>query len=440
MNRRQAIVGGAGYLTIAGIAAARMRIPSQPAHRSDSLVGRTVNLRDYCAADGRHVDTRDYQTLLDLRPSTIIYPDNAILKLDRPTRLASNQEHVFGSNVRIEANVEDYALSATGLIGQNLGNLTQPIDRYDQSIHLDVAPDVRSGDIIVLTDLSDPAAIRTDINVIQTISGHSITTRYPIGRAFINDHFRIYHVYAPAQNITFRGNLKATNYHKSGGILRFVYSSNIKVEGLTINDCGYIGVSFENSIGGKFDEIRIDGSGASGLGFRSSKSIEINSFVAQNIRSDEALTFYDNVSFANAKKINIKQYSFKERDENETAGNNILIDMECSNIRLSNVVCKGSSTYNVMIHNNSNFCSIEQFALSSSNLGGIRISKNSNNNKIGNGTISDVLDFTDTEAKKPVSGISIGQSCSGTVVSKNITFERIAAGNRIIWWHDAPAH
>ncbi|WP_150131868.1 hypothetical protein [Sphingomonas carotinifaciens] len=439
MNRRQAIIGGAGCLTAAGIAAARIRVPATPSQRSDKLTGQTVNLRDYCAADGQHVDTYDYQALLNRQPSTIIYPDNAILTLDRSVRLASNQAHIFGSNVRIEANAKDYALLATGLTGQNLGKLVQPITRYAQTIRLDAVPDVGPGDIIVLTDLRDPAAIRTDINIVHSIQGSSIFTRYPIGRAFVTDQFRIYHVYDPAQNITFRGDLTAINNHPSGGIMRFVYASNVEIEGITISDCGYIGMSFENSIGGKFDKIKIHSSGASGLGFRTSKLIKVNDFIAQGIRSDEALTFYDNVSHAYASKLDIRQYTFKERNKGETAGNNILIDMECSNINIEKVKCVGSSTYNVMIHNNCDNCSINEFDLRRSNLGGIRISKNSNGNNIGQGLISDVLDMKDAEANKNVSGISIGKSCSGTVISKSINFERIAAGNRIIRWQDVPA-
>lgn len=439
MNRRQAILGGAGCLTAAGIAAARMRIPSQPLQRSNTLAGQAVHLRDYCAADGRSIDTSNYQTLLDLQPSTIIYPDNAILVLDRLIRLPSNQEHAFGSNVRIDANVNDYALSATGLTGQNLGNLTQPIARYAKTIHLDTAPDLRPGDMIVLADLRNPAAIRTDINAVRAVHGRSIVTQYPVGRTFSTDRFRIYHVYAPARNITFRGNLNVKNRHPSGGAFRFVYASNILIDGLTIDDSGYIGISFENSIGGKFNEITVNAAGASGLGFRSSKIIEVNDFSAEKIRSDEALTFYDNVSLASVKNANIVQYIFSDRKKYETAGNNILIDMDCSNIKLDNIICKGSSTYNVMIHNNSDLCSIDNFTLSSSNLGGIRVSKNSNNNVIGTGSISDVIDMLDSEAGKPVSGISIGKSCSGTSVSENITYERIAAGNRMVRWHDVPA-
>ncbi|MBB3880137.1 hypothetical protein [Sphingomonas pseudosanguinis] len=423
-------------MAIAGLATARMYIDPKPRSQSPNLSGKTVNVRDFCTADGLHSDSKTYQALIDSQPSTIIYPDNTTLILDAPIRLNSDQEHIFGSNVRIEADVEGFALSATGLTGQNLGALVQPIDRYSKSIILDRNPEINPGDVIILANLSNPNSINNDINIVDKVYANTITTRHPIGRDFPTEKFAIYHVYYVIKNLTLRGNLRIKNQNPLGGIIRFVYTSNIVIDGIDIEDSGYIGISFENSMNGRFDNINIKGAGASGLGFRSSKIISINNLTANGIRSDEALTFYDNVSIADVKNVNINQYNFKDRKKGESAGNNILIDMYCSHIKLDNVFCRGSSTYNFMINNNSNYCSISNFDLGDSNLGGIRISDFSKYNKIGSGKISDIIDISDQEAGKLVSGISIGESCTGTEISPSISFKGILTGKHIMRWSD----
>lgn len=405
--------------------------------RSRNLAGQKVNLRDYCTANGRRIDSEDYQTLLDLGPASIYYPDGCVLTLDRAITLRSNQQHLFGTNTRIEAETDGFALAALGLTGQSLGPLSRPIVRYSRTIELDATPDLKAGDIIALADVSDPASIRTDINVVAAVKGNTLTTVYPIGRPFSAQGFRLYHVYAPARAIVFDGPVRATNHHRTGGLLRFVYASDVRVEGLTVDRTGYIGISFENSLAGTFENLTANRTGASGLGFRSSKRIAINGFAAEGVRSDESLTFFDNVSHAKIRNVNIKQYVYSEIKDNDSGGNNILIDYECSRIDLANISCFGSTTYSFMIHNQSDYCSISEFSLFKSNLGGIRVSDRSNYNNIGKGRISDVRDMVDSEAKKTVSGISIGETCIGTKIDDNIVVDQIASGLRMIKWNDA---
>lgn len=437
MNRREVIAGAAGCITVAGIGAARVRSTSpQVPMRSRDLAGQQVNVRDYCAADGRRIDSEAYQALLDLRPASIHYPDGCVLTLDRPIALRSDQQHLFGTNTRIEAETDGFALVALGLTGQNLGRLSRPIARYARTIVLDAAPDLKAGDIIALADVSDPASIRTDINVVAAVKGNTLTTVYPIGRPFGAQGFRLYHVYAPARDIVFDGPVRATNHHRTGGLLRFVYASGVRVDGLTVDRTGYIGISFENSLAGTFENLTTNRTGASGLGFRSSKRIAIDGFAAEGVRSDESLTFFDNVSNVQVSNVNIVQYVYSEKKAGESGGNNILIDYECSWIDLTNISCVGSTTYNFMVHNQSDYCSISEFSLLKSNLGGIRVSDRSNHNRIGKGIISDVRDMVDSEAKKTVSGISIGDTCIGTTVDDNVVVDQIASGLRMIKWND----
>lgn len=438
MNRREVVTGAAGCIAVAGIGAARIRSASpQVPKRSRDLAGQSVNVRDYCAADGRQIDSEPYQALLDLRPASIHYPDGCILTLDRPIALRANQQHVFGTNTRIEAETDGFALAALGLTGQNLGSLGRPIARYTRTIGLDAPTDLKAGDIVVLADVSDPASIRTDINVIAVVDDNILTTVYPIGRPFAVQGFRLYHVYAPTQNLVFDGPVHATNHHPTGGLLRFVYTSGVRVSRLMIDRTGYIGVSFENSLAGTFENLTTNRTGASGLGFRSSKKIAIDGFSAKDVRSDESLTFFDNVSNAKITNVKIHQYIYSEKHDGEAAGNNILIDNECSRINMKSIFCTGSTTYNFMINNQSEYCSVSDFFLIKSNLGGIRISDRSNYNRIGKGRISDVRDMVDSEAKKIVSGVSIGDTCIGTTIADDVVVDQVASGLRMLKWNDA---
>lgn len=438
MNRREILVAGLGGAAFAGWAMAGSRRPSPNVRRLSRLqTGETVNLRDYCIADGRAIDTQRYQELIDLRPAAIRYPADAVLMLDEQIQLQGEQTHQFATGARIDADVGDFALIGMGKTGQNMAALIRAIPRYARTVFLDAVPAVRSGDIVTLCDVTDPKNIKVDINVVERLDGTVVMLRHPVGRPFDNlSGFRIYHLYAPVRALQFDGKVIGTNHHQSGGFLRFVNAIDAQVRGMTIADAGYIGVSFESSIGGRFQNLTIKDAGASGLGFRAAKAIVVDRFAALNVRADEALTFYDNVSQVTATNISIRQYLFDDRKHGSNAGNDILVDMLCSNINLSNIDCVGSSTYNVMFNNQSDNCSIDNFVLSHSNLGGIRISDRCRNIKVGKGQIFRVVDTFDAEANKPVSAISIGASCIGTTVSPDITYDRIATGRRIGEWHE----
>lgn len=445
MRRRDFALGGFAGTAMAATAQSMTlrsfaRLPEAPAvlRRGRSLVGESVDVRDYCAVDGRRDDTQAFQELLDLRPAIIRYPAEAVLTLTRPIELRSNQAHIFAAGARIEASVAGFALSGTGRTTGNLARLGAPVSRYDRLLRLDRTPDVKSGDVIVLADLQNPNAPRLDINVVERLSDAAITTLYPIGRPF-SDHqaFRIYHLYDPLTNIRMIGPAICANRDATGGFLRFAYTRGARLRGLTLDDAGYIGFSFESSLEGRFENLAVRGSGASGLGMRAAKRISIDGFSSRQVRSDESLTFYDNVSGVVARRINIEQYLHQERSENRKAGNNILVDLFCSKIDISDVKCAGSATYNVMFHNQSDDCSISNFNLRQSNLGGIRVSANSNRLRIGAGTISDVVDTVDHEGRKAVSAISIGESCSDTSISRDVLFKRIRTNIQVSRFSDS---
>lgn len=396
------------------------------------LAGETVDLRDHCTADGKASDSRSFQALLDRGPAEIRYSADARLMLDHPIRLRSGQTHRFAAGARIDADVDGYALSGVGETGQTLGRLIRPIARYSNTISLDTVPDVRAGDFILLADVSDPAEVQLDPNRVSAVAGTTITTVYPIGRPFAaSASFRVYHVYRPVVDVRLIGPVAVSNHRASGGFLRLANASGIMVSGMTISDTGYLGISFESSLDCRFEGITVRGAGASGLGFRAAKQITLDGFTSSGVRADESLTFYDNVAHVAARNIAIRQYLFRDREKGHSAGNDILIDRLCADISLDRVTCIGAATYNVMINNQSDRCSIDNFTLRDSNLGGIRISDRCHRTRVGSGTITGVADLVDQEGKKPVSAISIGTSCTGTSISKNVEFGAIATDIRV---------
>lgn len=417
------------------------RRPSPQVRRlSRGLDGQSANLRDYCAADSRRIDTQCYQELIDLRPSTIIYPADAALVLDKPILLRSGQTHNFASGSRIDAEVGDFAMVGTGKTGQNIGSLVRAIPRYARMVFLERPPEVSVGDVILLVDVARPKDVKIDINMVEGVDGGVIATRYEIGRPFADtEAFRIYKVYDPLKDLRILGKVACANHHRSGGFLRLTNALHTQIRGLIVENAGYIGLSFESSLRGQFEEITVRGAGASGLGVRASKEVIVDGFVARNVRADESLTFYDNVSHVKARNISIEQYLYQEKKDGQSAGNNILIDLLCSKVELSDVTCVSSSTYNIMINNQCDDCSVSDFILRKSNLGGIRVSSQCRNTRVGPGIITDVTDLFDQEGRKPVSAISIGSTCAGTSISKDIAYDRISSGLRLGVLRDRPS-
>jgi len=442
MNRRQ-VIGATGAAVAASVlgrnlqASGSSSAPNVP-RLSRSLSGETVNLRDYCAADGRRVDTQNYQELLDLRPASIVYPPDTRLLLDRRIDLRSEQTHRFASGARIDAETNDYALSGFGETGQHLAGLAQPIRRYDRRMVLEHAIDAASGDLLLLANVVNPNDIEMDANVVDRVEGTIVYLRYAAGRPFSSGRsFRLYKIDNPLRNLRFSGPAILYNHHPGGGGLRLTNSVDLVVDGLTVGDAGYVGIAIGGSLRAQLKHIAVQGAGASGLGIRASKDILIDGFTARGIRADESLTFYDNVSQVTARNIDIQQYLFQERPRGSTAGNDILVDKLCSHIALSNVTCVGSATYNVMINDRSDDCSLTDFVLRRSDLGGVRISGGCERTNIDRGEISDVHGSYDAEGRKPVSAISVGSTCRETRVGSAVRYERIATERHVASFSDS---
>lgn len=433
MNRRE-VVQQLGALALTGSIGLSSDSSAAPSIRrlSGDLSGKTVDIRDYCGANGRKIDTEAFQELLDLRPAAIRYPSDAILTLDKPVKLRGGQQHLFTAGARIEAETNGYALAGIGLTSQHLADVAHPISRYATAIEVRHRPDLAAGDMVLIADVADPQNIKIDANEVARIEEAVVTTRYPIGRAFADPRtVKLYMVYDPLRGLRLSGQATLRNLHPEGGGIRLSNTIDTDITGLSVNDTGYIGLTLESSLRARFGNLSFTGTGASGFGARASKDILLDGFVARGTRADESLTFYDNVSVVEARNLTIEQYTDRERNPGQRAGNNLLIDMLCSKIKVSRLRCVGSTTYNFMVNNQCDNIELRDFTLRKSNLGGIRVSAKCRNTRIDDGIISDVHDAFDQEARKPVSAITVGSDCPETVIGKDVVFERIASGRQI---------
>lgn len=440
MNRRRFLITAAasGLGAAGGATTGQAGASASAVLRRGDLAGETVNVLDHCSANGRGSDAAALQALIDRNPAVLLYPAQCRLVLDRPIRLHSHQVHRFAPGAAMTSETAGYTLQGVGETSGVLGNVTQSIPRYAKRIVLDRQPELAVGDAIILAEVADPADIKTDVNIVAGISGSTVITVYPIGRPFENPaDLRIYHLYRPLERIAFEGALKAENLHPAGGVLQLVNARHLRLEGIQVLRSGYIGMAVENSLEGTLSRLAVARTGASGLGLRSSKALTLTDFSASGVRGDESLTFYENVSQVVAAGVRIRQYLHGQSPNAGTAGNNVLIDRFCSRIRLSNLDCRGSATYNVMIHNHCDDCEIQEFRLAQANLGGIRISARSHRTKVERGSISRAVDAHDQERRRPTAAISIGESCYGTVLGPGIDFSNQTTSRSIDRWKDA---
>lgn len=439
MNRRRFLTAGAASsIGIAGLARTSATGASAPAvFRRGELAGETVNVLDYCSANGRGSDVAALQALIDRNPDVLLYPAQCRLVLDRPIRLQSHQVHRFEPGAAMTSETPGFTFRGVGETSGSLGTVTQAIPRYAKRLVLDRRPELAVGDAIILADVGDPVDILTDVNVVAGVSGSTVTTVYAIGRPFENPaDLRIYHLYRPLQRVAFEGAFKAENLHPNGGVLQFVNGRHLRIEGIEVLRAGYIGVAVENSLECALSRLAVSRTGASGLGVRSSKAVTLNDFFASGVGGDESLTFYENVSQVVAARIRIRQNLHGKDPDGGTAGNNVLIDRFCSQIRLSNLDCIGSATYNIMVHNHCDDCEIRDFRLAQANLGGIRISAYSHRTRVERGSISQAFDAIDQERRRPTAAIAIGESCNGTVLGSDIDLGALSAGRSVDRWKD----
>lgn len=397
--------------------------------------GETVKVTDYCNNAGGS-DHENYQELINLTPAQIDYPQGFEVLLDGQIMLGSNQRHNFDRGSGITADVNDYALFGLGLTSGNLGTVNAPITRGQWDIQFtktDAEP-LSSGDMIQIVDVTNPSALVPEPQIIQIVSPTLITVQDMINVDMPTpENIRIYKVYAPLRNVSFDGYARISNVNGGGeaGGIRFNLARDIRLRKTLFEEVRHIGASIENTIGFSSLETTFRDVVRSGLGFRSAKRINIHDFVASDLKSDEALTFFDNVLGINVSNVNIHQYLFGQDPDGGTAGNNILFDKLCAHINMVNILCSGSATYNVFFNDRTINATLSNFNLSRANLGSIRTANNCENIKIGNGAVSDVINAAHPASgfgeanSQPCVGVMFDPSSSGCGLIGIVTGERI---------------
>ncbi|GEM70927.1 hypothetical protein SAQ01S_06930 [Sphingomonas aquatilis NBRC 16722] len=404
--------------------------------------GETVKVTDYCNNAGSN-DAENYQEMINLNPAQIDYPQGFEVLLEQQIALKSNQRHNFDRGSGITADVNDYALFGLGLTTGNIGTVNAPIVRGQREIQFTntSGETLASGDMIQIVDVSNPSALVLEPQEVQVTTASLITVRDMINVDMPTAaNIRIYKVYAPVETVLFDGYARISNVNAGGGGggLRFNLARNIRLRKTILEDVRYIGASIENTIGFSSPDLTIRNVVATGLGFRSAKRINIQDFTASDLKSDEALTFFDNVLGINIANVNIHQYLFGQDPDGGTAGNNILFDRLCAAINMVNIQCVGSGTYSVFFNDRTINAAIDLFNLSRSNLGGIRTANNCRDIRVGTGTITDVVNTVHPSSGfgeangQPCAGIMFDPSSSGCGVLGAVNGSRVASGRLVI--------
>lgn len=406
------------------------------------LVGQTVPVTLFCAADGSRDDGQNFQELLDKRPAQIDYAPGREVATTRQIDLRSNTRHRFERGSGILGDVSDYVIRGFGLTSGNLGVVQAPIVRRTKDMQLNntSGEPLAFGDMILIADLTDPANIVNEVQIVQVVNGTLLRMRDKFNVDMPNPaNIRVYKVYSPVQNVQFDGYGRISNVNANGGGgVRLNLTRDIRMRKTLLEEIRYIGLAIEGSIGFRGMEITMNDIEASGIGMRVAKNLNFSDIVATNIKSDEAFTAFDNVLGCNVLNMQIHQYLFGDDPDGGTAGNNVLLDKLCADFNFTNLICRGSATYNFFVNDRSENVSVNNYSFGLSNLGGARVANNCRNVKFGAGTVEDVINTV-----HPASGFGAasGQPCAGIMidpdsvscsVSGAVDFDRIASGRSII--------
>lgn len=403
--------------------------------------GETVKVTDYCNNAGGD-DSTNYQELINLNPAQIEYPQGFEVLLENQIQLKSNQRHKLERGSAITADVPDFGIRGLGLTSGSLGTVQAPIVRRTKDMQLSntSGEPLAFGDMILIADLTDPANIVNEVQVVQVVNGTLLRMRDKFNVDMPNPaNIRVYKVYAPIQNVQFDGYGRISNVNPNGGGgVRLNLTRNVRFRKTILEEIRYIGLAVENTIDFHGKEITLNDVEASGIGMRVAKNLNFSDIIATNIKSDEAFTAFDNVLGCNVVNMLIHQYLFGDDPQGGTAGNNVLLDKLCADFNFVNLVCRGSATYNVFFNDRTENVAITNFALGLANLGGIRIANNCDNIKIGSGTVEDVINTVHPSSGfgaasgQPCAGIMIDPDSSNCGVTGQVDYDRIASGRRLI--------
>ena len=386
-------------------------------------VGEVVSAKDYVVGDGNAVDTEAYQALVNFQPAEIVYPEGCSIAVDATILWPGNQTHRFANNARIVGDVAGHAVRGLGYPDLLVLSANAAIARNAMSFAVTGTVTLAAGDDFYLYDT---VTAEFDMNRVRKVVGQTIYTKRPINYNFATSaNIRVYKLANAARNIqVFGGEIRNENASLSAHGLGFLNATDILLSGVTATQTG--GIGFDIAVTSRWQAINCSAirTGASGMCVRNSKDFSIVGFVGRDPERDESLSFYKNCTHGLVDAPDIEQYLSGEHASGAgQAGNCILLDERICDVTINNPRLHGSATYPLFINNQSDRNRVFQPDIALANLGGIRIAATSNDNFIGSGTVTDIINATDSEqAGIATAAIQDDATCSGNVLGNALGF------------------
>lgn len=391
--------------------------------------GEAVPVSEYVIGDGRADDTEAYQTLMDLAADEYVYSDGLTIALTSTVQWRGHRVHRFGRNARLVGDVEGFAVRGLGFPELLSTALAEPAGRGAVSFRVDQPGELTVGDDFYLFDA---ASDEYDVNRVRATNGPEIETARPLNYDFTSPQtVRLYTLRNAVRDVTvLGGEVRNVNSSEAAHGLGFLNAVDIRVDGLSVVETGGIGLSFDASMRWQAHRVAAIRTGASGLGGRSVKDFSVTGFRSRWPRRDESLTFYRNCTHGLIEDADITQFLSGETDAR--AGNCILLDDRCCDIEVRRPRLRGSATYALFINNRSDRNLVVDPDIAGANLGGVRIARNSNHNRITGGRIAHVVNARDNEQQLiATAAIQDDSTCTGNVLGEGTRFEGIASGVHI---------
>lgn len=428
-------------------------VAPQPLIRSaDEKMGEIVTITDFAVADADRVAgvvtgtdiSAQFQALIDT-PAVrkIIVPQNARVRVDTSLNLRGDLEIELQQNAEIVGNVaNDYVLKGFGtqtpiVNAASALKVNRAITRYDIDMQFTAAITTFDvGDLLLVTDVqggfdTPTGVFNNQVGVVQRIAGDyaffELPLVYPMATAANIAVAKL----TGCRNIKITGRGKITNAGAAGGGIRFNGARDIVLDGIEVRDTNYIGISIETCWNTTANNVMTDNTGAAGLGFRASTYGIVNRFIGEKPRADEALTFYNGCSYFKVNSPRVVQFLAGNDPTGGNAGNCILVDLMCAYIDIISPMCIGSATYSIFFSQSTEYCTVNDFAISKADLAGIRSDASCKFITVGSGSVTDVVQTSDpfTGGNTAAIVISGGQ---GNCVAGHVSWSRIAGGRGVV--------
>jgi hypothetical protein len=381
-----------------------------------------VSVKDFGATgDGTTDDTAAITLALGSGAKQIYFPTGTYL-ISSALVPFSNQTLFSNGDATISGNFADYLVKIFGFPGAPISTVTAPITVLASSFAMASVAGLAAGDNIFLYDT---VLDEYDVNRVQSISGLTVTTTWPIMRAFATAGNISVALLNPLPRVNLRG-FTFENPNAAGGGVRLNSSLDCSVERCRFNEVNYINISAEKSIGFRASENLLTKAGSSGIGLRVTKSCSITDNRIENTQVDEPITLYKANGFATVTGNRVAQYL----SGGGSAGNSILLDEDNYFNTVANNTCTGSATYHIYLAVRSSYNTITGNTLQRANLGCIRMALAADGNTIDDNVCVGVVDATDPNDSGIASAaIRATAACAGNIIGMGNSFASNAGVN-----------